>query len=62
MAAKTEDPKLKSEKDDDKDELAALDTLEKEASEFNKVRILPHSLLLPRLMLIACRTQKSTAF
>ena len=46
MAAKTEDLKPKAEKDDEKDELAALDALEKEASEFNKVHF-PYGLSNP---------------
>ena len=37
MAAKSTDQNAKPKKDDEADELAALDALEKEASEFNKV-------------------------
>ena len=37
MAAKEEEIQSKTEQDDVKDELAAFDALEKEASEFNKV-------------------------
>ena len=41
MATKVDESKVKSDKEADKDELAALDALEKEASEFNKVSFLP---------------------
>ena len=39
MATKPADQNAKPKKEDDGDELAALDALEKEASEFNKARL-----------------------
>ena len=39
MAVKEEEIQPKREQDDGKDELAAFDALEKEASEFNKVKL-----------------------
>ena len=38
---KTEDVKPKTKKEEEMDELAALDALEKEASDFNKVSLIP---------------------
>ena len=45
--AKKEDTKVKSDKEVEKDELAALDALEKEASEFNKASLRPSCIACP---------------